>query len=728
MKPERGAFGPCPDYCQVHAAVATGADIRGTGGMTASFKATMPKAFCAVFSCSSKSGLGVSLHAFPRDESLRQKWIEFVRASGRPNWSPGNNSRICERHFAAVCFSPNPPCPSVPSRPRRWLKHGALPTDARGSHELDGALPKRPRRETSSDRGREPALPPPAGGALYDNGTTVAACQTDFELPDIVLLEETRQRTSTPCPALSETYQAPPITSPELSLVHSEQSFAYKDDPLDNTYEPELNSPDVSVHDRENRKFIVYEDCLLQLCKFCQTCGLLAKASLKVKATLVQVKTVCLDKHVHVWLSQPRKGRHAAGDVALAAAILFTGCSITQSLHFLDNAGVCCFGERTYHRLQRKLLFPAVNKVWQDEKQAHVQMLLSSGGIAKVAGDSRADSPGYSAKYGAYSLLETGINRIIEIKVVQCNEVPSSTHMELEGLKRALGSLEASGVHVKEVVTDRHPQVRRYFKVEKPDVDHLFDAWHVCKGLNKKLLQAAKRKGCTTIGRWSRSIINHLYFSVQHGGGNADLSVAIWLSLLNHVQDKHHGHSVHYADCQHAELEPREWIFPGTEAFDKLSSLLANKRILDDIRQVVRVQSLIVCIGLNSQSSLLLQFSDYASLQAPKFPLDKHFDVSTGSSVCMPVWCVIAALHFNENADKGQASTKSGELRWRIKHPKARKGEASYVDRLLLTVEGFLSGSTPDSLSVEPPPVSSSLGDVDKTALIQSHLSRFGAS
>ncbi|XP_049522725.1 uncharacterized protein LOC125945159 [Dermacentor silvarum] len=125
-------------------------------------------------------------------------------------------------------------------------------------------------------------------------------------------------------------------------------------------------------------------------------------------------------------------------------------------------------------------------------------------------------------------MLETNLNRIIHIELVQCNEVSSSTHMELEGLKRALTSLDESGVNVTEAVTDRHPQVRRYFKSERPEVDHLFDAWHVCKGLNKKLLQAAKSTGCVAIGLWTRSIVNHLYFSVQCGNGNSDLAVAVW--------------------------------------------------------------------------------------------------------------------------------------------------------------------------------------------------------
>ncbi|KAH9379195.1 hypothetical protein HPB48_000226 [Haemaphysalis longicornis] len=54
--------------------------------------------------------------------------------------------------------------------------------------------------------------------------------------------------------------------------------------------------------------------------------------------------------------------------------------------------------------------------------------------------------------------------------------------MGLEGLKRAPKELTDHGIRVTEVVTDRHPQVRKYFRTEQPDVDHLFDAWHIAKG------------------------------------------------------------------------------------------------------------------------------------------------------------------------------------------------------------------------------------------------------
>ncbi|XP_049516299.1 uncharacterized protein LOC125942187 [Dermacentor silvarum] len=316
-------------------------------------------------------------------------------------------------------------------------------------------------------------------------------------------------------------------------------------------------------------------------------------------------------------------------------------------------------------------------------------------------------------------MLETNLNRIIHIELVQCNEVSSSTHMELEGLKRALTSLDESGVNVTEAVTDRHPQVRRYFKSERPEVDHLFDAWHVCKGLNKKLLQAEKSTGCVAIGLWTRSIVNHLYFSVQCGNGNSDLAVAVWMSVMNHVQDKHHGHSLLYDRCQHGNLEPRKWIFPGTHAYDKLSSLLTNKRLLNDIRQM----------SPHMQTFSVESFHAIINRFAPKAYAYSFHGMFARTA--------LAALHYNENADKGQAVTLSGELRWKVKHPKARNGEASvssikqeptygYVSRLFCTLEEYVNGGTPYVLPAKPPHVASSSGPVDKTSLVQSHLSRFG--
>ncbi|XP_077505416.1 uncharacterized protein LOC144115125 [Amblyomma americanum] len=67
--------------------------------------------------------------------------------------------------------------------------------------------------------------------------------------------------------------------------------------------------------------------------------------------------------HSTKWYSQPTKRRIGHGNVLLAAAILFTGCSPTQSLRLVENAGICSFSKRTYDRIPKDILFPAVYQV-----------------------------------------------------------------------------------------------------------------------------------------------------------------------------------------------------------------------------------------------------------------------------------------------------------------------------------------------------------------------------
>ncbi|KAH7955613.1 hypothetical protein HPB52_001865 [Rhipicephalus sanguineus] len=359
--------------------------------------------------------------------------------------------------------------------------------------------------------------------------------------------------------------------------------------------------------------------------------------------------------------------------------------------------------------------------VWEKEKMALHQQLKPTG--ARLAGDSRSDSPGYCAKYGTYSLLETSINKIIDVELVQSNEVASSGHMELEGLKRTLKNLHDSGIAVLEIVTDRHPQVRKYLRTHQPPLLHLFDAWHVSKGVKKQLIAAGKHRGCELIGLWRRSVIAHLYFAVGVGKGNGDLAIAVWLSLLNHIQDKHTGHGLLYPECKHGELERRKWILPGTDAYDRLHAIVTSKRLLDDIRQV---SPNFQTFGVESFHSIINRF-------APKCYAFSHQGQLAR--------CLLSALHYNENSGRMQAATKKGDLRWQIKHPKARGGEPvacpirelptyAYVNHLLSAVEELLACGSKGGTDAtpQPPHLSAAFGPVDKVAIVEAHKSRFAGN
>lgn len=62
-------------------------------------------------------------------------------------------------------------------------------------------------------------------------------------------------------------------------------------------------------------------------------------------------------------------------------------------------------------------------------------------------------------------------------------------------------------------------------------------------GFRKKVEKAAKQKDCEILGNWLQSMINHLYWSVMSTtDDNTDLVEAKWLSLANHIHNKHTNH------------------------------------------------------------------------------------------------------------------------------------------------------------------------------------------
>ncbi|XP_061726718.1 uncharacterized protein LOC133532184 isoform X2 [Cydia pomonella] len=63
---------------------------------------------CSILHCVSDTRQkheDVTFHRFPRNKTTRQKWIA---ATGRKNWNPAKNSRICSKHFEQFHFRKTP--------------------------------------------------------------------------------------------------------------------------------------------------------------------------------------------------------------------------------------------------------------------------------------------------------------------------------------------------------------------------------------------------------------------------------------------------------------------------------------------------------------------------------------------------------------------------------------------------------------------------------------------
>ena len=55
-------------------------------------------------SCTNNSKTeGISMHMFPRDETIREKWVRFVQRH-RAKWQPSKTSVLCSVHFDVSDF------------------------------------------------------------------------------------------------------------------------------------------------------------------------------------------------------------------------------------------------------------------------------------------------------------------------------------------------------------------------------------------------------------------------------------------------------------------------------------------------------------------------------------------------------------------------------------------------------------------------------------------------
>ena len=75
---------------------------------------------------------GISMHYFPKDETLRKKWTLFVKVH-RKDFVPSKSATLCSVHFDEKCFESKPvpfACAETGKaiQPKRYLIKGSVPT------------------------------------------------------------------------------------------------------------------------------------------------------------------------------------------------------------------------------------------------------------------------------------------------------------------------------------------------------------------------------------------------------------------------------------------------------------------------------------------------------------------------------------------------------------------------------------------------------------------------
>jgi len=181
----------------------------------------------------------------------------------------------------------------------------------------------------------------------------------------------------------------------------------------DETLEEEPATPE-----SKEVKFIVYKKNLEDLMSDCQKCGKNCLLEDRIVGTCVHYRISCCGcGYVKEWSSQPYSGCMPVGNLVLSAGIMFSGASALQSLRLLDFAGICAMSLSTYMSVQSAYLTPAVRSVWQ-QKQVDL-MNERKGRPVRLGGDGRCCSPGHTAKFGSYSLMDLETGHVLDIQLVQ---------------------------------------------------------------------------------------------------------------------------------------------------------------------------------------------------------------------------------------------------------------------------------------------------------------------
>ena len=234
---------------------------------------------------------------------------------------------------------------------------------------------------------------------------------------------------------------------------------------------------DIEDH-RHERKYIVYESSLFSMMNVCRHCTLSCRVFwLYEKGSLAVFESRCeACKRRETFYSQPSHNSMSHGNFAMAANMLYSGSSPMKLLNFFRELNVAVMSSRTFDNLQRYYACPSVRILWDKKQQEMLSSLGDSGKRLSLGGDARCCSPGHSAKFSSYSIMDLDTEKILDVQLVQVTEVANSNAMELEGLKRSLAFLEPR-IGIASITTDRHGQVNKYLreKIEREKKERPLD-------------------------------------------------------------------------------------------------------------------------------------------------------------------------------------------------------------------------------------------------------------
>ena len=214
------------------------------------------------------------------------------------------------------------------------------------------------------------------------------------------------------------------------------------------------------LSDVEERKIVCSLDLLQELIEGCcqqPGCILPVFVTTKIVGVTAILEWSCSAGHKGRFCSSRKVRGLYANNVQVAAAILLSGNNQQKISRLFQFAAIPAIDKNMFFRYQRHLFFPVIQEWWIWMKDAIIAELSVNPVV--LAGDGQFDSPGKSAKFLSYFLLDIATNYIVHVQIMDKRMTGGkSVVMEVKALTRSLENL-IQVLNMAEVVTDASASV-----------------------------------------------------------------------------------------------------------------------------------------------------------------------------------------------------------------------------------------------------------------------------
>ncbi|WAR05813.1 hypothetical protein MAR_021182 [Mya arenaria] len=235
---------------------------------------------------------------------------------------------------------------------------------------------------------------------------------------------------------------------------------------------------------------------------------------------------VCQEGHrITRWYSQPTLNRGVlSGDFLISATTVLSGNNFRKMKLWADMLQLKCQSASKFFRIQRTYLVPSVDRYLETHQRDLFQSLCGKDVVklefhlsynVHFSGDGRNDSPGHSAQYFSYSVMDNETKKVIMVKTVDRRETDrESVTIKKVPLKACLEDLLQNQVNITELITDGHLGIAAMMKTDYSSplkINHSHDFWHVAKNLGKNLSKIVLKTEHSVFRPWCNNIANHFW-------------------------------------------------------------------------------------------------------------------------------------------------------------------------------------------------------------------------